>query len=277
MAPNPAPNGPTETNSGTQDSPATGTGVPSSPDDTVTVQDPALQPAQPSAERTFTADDIARARQEEKDKLYSRLSKVDERSEALEKELATLREEREARLAAEAEEQAKKEQAEKDQAEKDMSAKKLLEERSTEWERRFSEIQQEREQERAALAKEAEYNRLRAYIQERVGAERDNIAPELVDLVSGNTQEEVDQSVEMLKGKTSQLFDSMQAAQQTARSQMRGVAATGYTGNGPTDGESGTRELSADDIKNMSMADFAKYRTQLLGAAANSTNRGLFD
>ncbi|UXX93996.1 hypothetical protein N7U49_21555 [Streptomyces sp. AD2-2] len=275
MAPNPAPNGPQEPTPGTPGGPATGTAV--TPQGTVTVQEPAKQ--QPAGqEARFTAADLERVRQEEKDKLYSRLNKVDERSEALEAELKRLREEREARAAEETERLKAEEDAAKAKSESEMSAKKLLEERSSEWEKRFAQIEKEREQERAALAKESEYNKLRAYIQERAGAERANIAPELVDLISGNTPEEIDTSIQMLKDKTSQIFQSVQTAQETARSQMRGVAATGYTGNGPTDGESGSRQLSAEDIKNMPMAEFAKYRSQLLGAAAKqSNNRGLFD
>ncbi|MFV0135506.1 hypothetical protein ACLGIH_20180 [Streptomyces sp. HMX87] len=258
-----------------------GSGAQANADGTVTVRTDANPPAeqQPGqGGRTFTAADLEQVRQEEKDKLYSRLTKGDERLQALEAELKALREEREAREQAEAERQAAEEQAAKEKAEAEMSAKRLVEERSTEWERKFQELQAEREQERAALAKEAEYNALRAYIQERIGAERNNIAPELVDLVSGNTREEVDQSIEILKAKTDAIFQSMQSAQQQARSQMRGVSATGYTGNGPTDGDAGARQLSVDDIKNMPMSEFAKYRSQLLGSAAsNSSNRGLFD
>ncbi|MFI7083889.1 hypothetical protein ACIBUR_09810 [Streptomyces anulatus] len=255
-----------------------GSGAPTNPDGTITVR-PAAQPAAPAAEgRSFTQADVERARQEEKDKLYSRLQKGDERLQGLEAELARLREEREAREKAEAERQAAEEKAAKEQAEADMSARKLVDERSTEWERRFEELQQEREQERATLAKEAEFNRLRAYIQERINAESSSIAPELRDLVAGNTPEEVDQSIEMLKAKTDAIFTSLQSAQQAARSQMRGVASTGYTGNGPTDGDAGNRQLSVEDIKNMPMSEFAKYRNQLLGAAANNTSqRGLFD
>lgn len=278
MPDNPNPSTPTPPAS----TPNPGSGAPTNPDGTVTVREanpPTPQQQQPaSGGRSFTAADIEKARQEEKDKLYSRMTKGDERLQAMEAELKALREEREARQQEEAERQAAEEKAAKERAEADMSAKKLLEERSTEWERRFEEIQREREQERAALAKEAEYNALRAYIQERVNAERNTIAPELVDLVSGNTREEVDASIELLRAKTDQLFQSMQAAQQQARSQMRGVSTTGYTGNGPMDGDSGARQLSVDDIKNMPMSEFAKYRSQLLGSAAsNSSNRGLFD
>lgn len=258
-----------------------GSGAQTNADGTVTVRAASQPPAQPPAEdagRTFSAADLERVRQEEKDKLYSRLTKGDERLQSLEAELKTLREEREARQREEAERQAAEEQAAKEKAEAEMSAKRLVEERSTEWERKFEDLQREREQERAALAKEAEFNRLRAYIQERINSESNSIAPELRDLVTGNTPEEVDQSIEMLKAKTEQIFQSMTAAQQQARSQMRGVSATGYTGNGPTDQDAGARQLSVEDIRKMPMSEFAKYRSQLLGAAAsNSSNRGLFD
>lgn len=254
-----------------------GTGAAPNPDGTVTVQ---AVPAPPSAgpERTFTQADIEKARQEEKDKLYSRLNKGEERFSTLEAELATLRQEREERIKAEEAAQAAEAEAARSKTASEMSAKKLLEERSNEWEAKFAALQTERAQERETLAKEAEFNRLKAYAQERIGSERENIAPELLDYVSGNTQEEIDASIERAKAKTEQLFSAMQAAQQAARSQMRGVGVTGLTANGPTDSEGGARQLSADDIKNMSMAEYQKYRSQLLGAASNpNANRGLFD
>jgi hypothetical protein len=159
----------------------------------------------------------------------------------------------------------------------DMSATALLEQRTQEWETRFAEIQADREREREALAKESEFNRLRAYTQERLAAERNNIAPELIDLVTGNSQEEIDASIGVLKNKTLAILESVQQAQTANRAQMRGVSTAGYTMQGPTDNDSGFRQLSADDIKNMSMSEYAKYREQLLGAASDSyRGRGLF-
>lgn len=247
------------------------------PETTITVSEPPAVPAPPSDAR-FTAEQIERARSEEKDKLYKRMQERDSRHAEMEQELAVLRQEREERLKAEADAKTAAEEAAKVKKESEMSAKALLEQRNSEWETRFAEIQAEREREREALAKEAQYNELRAYIQERVGAEREAIAPELLDLVSGNTPEEVDASVELLKAKTSQILESVQQAQVQTRSQMRGVSTAGFTGQGPTDNESGSRQLSAQDIKGMSMQEYAKYRDQLLGAASDQfKKRGLFD
>lgn len=252
--------------------------APVTPGATVTVIEPKAPVADPSEAR-FTAAQIEAARREEKDKLYGRLEADRTRVAAMETELATLRAEREERAAAEAAKAAEDGDAAKAKREGDMSAKKLLEERSQEWEERFAKIQEERTLERAALAKEAEFAELRAYVHEALATERAHIAPELVDLVRGDTREEIDASIATLKTKTEAILASVQAAQQTLRSQQRGVSTAGYTTAGPLDNESGSRQLTPADIKNMSMPEYAKYRTQLLGAASAKSNkaRGLFD
>lgn len=245
----------------------------------ITVQEPADSAKQQrGADGRFTAEQVEAARRQEKDKLYGRLENSDAERKALLEELAQLRKEREERTAAEAKQREEVEAAAKAKREADMSAKALLEQRTQEWETRFAEIQADREREREALAKEAEFNRLRAYTQERLAAERNSIAPELIDLVAGNSQEEIDASIDVLKTKTMAILESVQQAQTANRSQMRGVSTAGFTSQGPMDNESGTRQLSANDIKNMSMAEYAKYREQLLGAASDSyRGRGLFN
>lgn len=245
------------------------------PSDTIPVTEPKA-PAAPQAsaqnpEARFTASDLEKARSDEKDKLYGRLTKSDERLATMEAELAQLRTEREERLAQEATQAQAVADAEKAKRESEMSAKKLVDERSREWNERFAQLQQERETERETLLKETEFARLRAYVQERVGAERANIAPELIDLVSGNSAEEIDQSIELMKAKTTAILDGLRAAQEQAAQQLpipRGVSPTGLSATGPGQGDAGVRQLSAQDIKNMSMAEYMKYREQLLGAAA---------
>lgn len=245
--------------------------------ETVTVTEP--KPSKPEGEeQRFTASQLEAARRQEKDKLYGRLENGDAERKALLEELATLRKEREERTAAEGKQREEAEAAAKAKKESEMSAKSLLEQRTQEWEQRFQEMQAEREREREVMTREAEFNRLRAYTQERLAAERSNIAPELVDLVGGNTQEEIDRSIDLMKDKTNTILANVQQAQTANRSQMRGVSTAGYTTQGPTDNESGSRSLSAADIKNMSMSEYARYREQLLGAAsANGNGRGLFN
>jgi DNA polymerase III alpha subunit (gram-positive type) len=250
--------------------------TPAAPAPTITVTPPA-------GEQRFTAADLERVRQQEKDKLYARLTKADERTAAVEAELTRLQEEAAGREAAAEAERTSEAQAaqerEKAQREAEMTARELLEARSKEWEGRFANLERERETERATLAKEAEFARLSAYVQERLAQEREAkaIAPELADLVTGNTREEIDASIEMLKAKTEAIFQSVQQAQVAQRSQMRGTAPTGFTAQGPLDNESGSRQLTPDQIKNMPMGEYRKYRSQLLGAASEAGSRGLFD
>lgn len=249
--------------------------------ETFTVTEPPAEdnpPARPrDSQGRFTAEQIQAARREEKDKLYGRLQEADAERKALLAELEAFRTERENRQAAEAKAREEAEAEAKAKREAEMSAKSLLEQRTQEWEERWAQAEAERQREREIAQREIEYNRLRAYIQEKVTTERDNIAPELLDLVTGNTQEEVDASINLLKDKTAAILANVQSAQQARRSQMRGVGTGGYTTQGPMDNESGTRNLSAADIKNMSMQEYAKYRDQLLGAASDSyRQRGLF-
>lgn len=222
-------------------------------------------------------DAIENARRQEREKLYGRIDNADKRLEAMNAELATLRAEREARLAAEADAQKAREDAERDRQLAETSAKDLVLQQKADWETRFAELQAEREAERAQLAKEAEYNSLRAYTQEQVRLAADDIAPQLLDLVTGDSQEEVDASIEKMKAKTAAILSEVQEAQTQIRSQMRGVSTTSIPGAAPDNG-TGTRTLTAKDIQNMSMPEYKKYRSQLLGAAASQNkNRGLFD
>jgi hypothetical protein len=237
----------------------------------------------PVDEQRFTVADLERVRQQEKEKLYGRLSKADERTAAVEVELKRLQDEAAGREAAAEAEKVREAQAaeeqEKARREAEMTARELLEARSKEWESRFANLERERETERATLAKEAEFAHLAAYVQERLAQERDakSIAPELADLVTGNSREEVDASIELMKTKTNAIFESIQQAQVAQRAQMRGTAPTGFTAQGPLDNESGSRQLTPDQIKNMPMHEYRKYRAQLLGAAGEAGSRGLFD
>lgn len=235
----------------------------------------------PPTPRTFTAEDMERARAEEKEKLFKRLAAADEKVLAVETEIQRLAresaEEKAAKEMAKAAKASEKEERARAQAEAEMSARALLETRTKEFDKRFADLEAERALERAALAKEAEFARLRAYIQESVNRERGAIAPELLDLISGDTREEIDASIATLKAKTEAILSSVQQAQVTARSQMRGTAPTGFTGQGPLDNEGNQRQLTQEDIAKMPMKEYARLRGQLLGAAANSVNRGIFD
>jgi DNA repair exonuclease SbcCD ATPase subunit len=218
--------------------------------------------------KTFTADDIAKARKEEKDKLYSRIESMDE-------ELKKMRAEREEREKALKEQQKKEADEAKKKAEEEMTAKQLLEQKEQEWEARFQQLQQDRERDQAILAQERQFAAVMDYRANRMAEEADNILPELIDLVGGNTQEEIEASIARLRERTEKIVGNVQAAQQQARREMPGTKVTAPP-TGPVENQPGYETLSADDIRNMDMATYAKRREQLLGAASQNRNKGLF-
>jgi len=241
----------------------------------VTTTTPAVEDAIAASKQTakfYTDEDLAKVRAQEKDKLYPQIESLKEEVLALKKE----REERAARKAAEAEaREAEKVEKERKRVEEELSAKDLLNIRQQEWEAALQAEKQEREKAFALLERERQFAELQTYRNQRIEAERDNIMPELLDMVTGNTREEIDASIEALTQRTLRILDSVQQASQDARRQMVGTRAT-LPSTGPMDIETGSRQFSAEDISAMSMNDYAKYRQQLLSEKAQGRTSGLF-
>jgi hypothetical protein len=233
-------------------------------------------PAPTPAEARFTAEDIQRARSEEKDKLYKRLQTVEDQNK---KFLDEIEAQRKAREEAQAQEERNRQEAQaeaKRKAEDDLSVKDLLSVKEQEWNTRFEQIEREREQERTLFAKEQEFNNLQTYIQRRVGEETNEIAPELLDFVGGNSPEEVEASIATVKAKTQAILESVQQAAIQQRASMRGVSPTGYSTTGPMDTDPGTKSYSLSDLRDMPMSEYAKIRGQLGVGQAAQNQRGLY-
>ena len=99
--------------------------------------------------------------------------------------------------------------------------------------------------------------------------------PELVDLISGNTKEEIDASIDGLKDRSTRILESAQSAMQTARREMTGTRAT-LPPAGPLETNSEQQNFTAQDIASMSMDEYAKYRGRLLSPGAQGKSKGLF-
>lgn len=241
-------------------------------------------PADPgNAPQTFTAEDIEKARreaiqqarQEERDKLYAQLGKGDERVKAMEEEIKRLQEAEAARQREIAKREAEAEKARKAKEDAEKSAKELLAEKEQTWQQRLdqvkaeqdarmAEIAQQQELQKAMWEKEREMAQLALYIRDRIEAERDNIAPELLDFIDGQTQEEVDASIERVKAKTAAIVEGMRQAQVAARAGMPGTApAAGATGITPGLDTGQGQQLGADDIRKMGMKEFAELRQKM--------------
>lgn len=223
----------------------------------------------------YTAEDIAKARAQEKEKLYPVMDKMKE-------ELAALKKEREEREALEAERRAKRAEREaeakkkqQEEAEAELGFKELLKKKEEELEAKLAEERAERERAFALLEKEREFTELTTYRQQRLEQERDSIIPELIDLIQGNNRDEIEQSILGLKEKSARIFDSVAQASQQTRKEMVGSRITAPS-SGPLDNDPAQLTNSPDDLRNMSMADYAKNRQKLLGGASKNSGQGLF-
>jgi len=251
--------------------------VPPAPQPEPVTQPPA--PPAPPAGTYFTPEQVEAFRRQERDKLYPELAKRDELLKQLQEQVDSLAREREEILRQEEERRKAEEEAARKAREDEMSARQLVEEQRAEFERRFAELEAQRAAERAALEKEKEFAALQAYIQRRVREESEaqTIAPELIDLVTGNSQEEVEASIERLREKTRAIVENMQAAasQMVPPAPPRGVSPSGYAATGPMEMHSENRVVTPEEIKAMSMQEYAEFR-QKIGLANSSQGHGLF-
>ena len=223
----------------------------------------------------YSAEDIAKAREQEKAKLYPQMEKMKEELSSLKKareEQAAKEAEREQRNA---EELVRKEAQKKEEEESELSFKDLLKKKEQEFQAQLEAERLERERAFALLEQERKFQEVMNYRQQRVEQERDNIVPELIDLIDGNNADEIEQSISMLKEKSTRILSSAQQAMQNARQQMAGTRITNPA-SGPLDNDSEQKSYSPDSIREMSLADYAKQRAKLLGTAASNRGQGLF-
>lgn len=223
----------------------------------------------------YSADDIAKAREQEKAKLYPQMEKMKEELSSLKKareEQAAKEAEREQRNA---EELVRKEAQKKEEEESELSFKELLKKKEQEFQSQLEAERLERERAFALLEQERKFQEITNYRQQRIEQERENIVPELIDLVDGNSADEIEQSIAMLKDKSVRILSSAQQAMQSARQQMAGTRITNPAA-GPLDNDSEQKTYSPDSIREMSLADYAKQRAKLLGTAASNRGQGLF-
>ncbi|WP_188187630.1 hypothetical protein [Nonomuraea sp. SYSU D8015] len=238
------------------------------------VVDAPVSPA-PTSDSRYTAEDIQRARQQEKDKLYGRLTEAEERTRTMQSQLEELLAARKAEDDAKAEAERQRAEAERQKAEEEMSVRDLVLQQKAEFEAKLAAIEAERERERVLFQKEKEMAQLQAYIQTRVNEERERIAPQLLDLITGNSPEEVEASIATMIAKTDAITSELAAAQTALAAEQQGVSPYGYTPmDGPMDNSLNTKTYSNAELNDMPISEWAKIRGQVIGASAS--NRGIF-
>jgi len=224
--------------------------------------------------KLFSEDEVHKIRQQEKDKMYKRLEDADTRVKSMEDQLGLLSREREEAIK-EAEKRAKKEADILRQREiEELSAKDLLAKREDEfnsrinqveqeWGQKFSELEKQRQAQDALLEKERYHQQLETYRQRRLQAENETIIPELIDLVTGNSEEEIENSIAVLRERSSAIIEAIQRTSPPPRP--KGASLTAPP-TGPMENQQEYQTLSAEDIRNMPMDQYVKMRDRLLQA-----------
>jgi hypothetical protein len=233
-------------------------------------------PPATSAGRTFSEEDVARIRQEEKDKLYPEKDKLLRQVENLKTMIEEQRAEKEAEKAAREEEAAKQAEERRKQEEQGLDPTELIQRKEQEWVTKLEELESriaEEARQRAVaeemVSKEREYAEVQRYLQEQVASHADDIMPQLTPYVQGATREEVDASIAQQIDTSNRILADMQQAQQQRLQQIPGPRVTqpGANPGDPVEQAGGTRQFSVEELRNMTPQEWAKNRDQLLPAA----------
>jgi len=219
----------------------------------------------------YTEEDLAKVRSQEKDKLYPEI-------ERLKEELAIIKKEREEKAALKAEkaaqEAAEQEAKQRTKLEEELDAKEFAKLTAEELKEQLERERHERERAFALLERERQFAELQAFRTQAIEQNRDNIIPQLLDYVQGNTPEEISASIESLVERSNSILESAQSAIQQQRREMPGVRAT-LPGNGPLENNSESRQFTAADIAAMPMNEYAKIRGSILSSRAQGKTTGI--
>lgn len=248
----------------------------------------------PTTGRTFTEAEVNKIREDEKSKVYGRLEEANSALAELRDQVGSLTaaeqrreaqlEEEKQRLEAEArrqEEQGLDPQALVDRAREEWQ--RTLAEKENEWNSRFEDEAQKRQQAEALAAKEREFTDLRDYAVAQVAANEDKIAPQLRQWITGNSQAEIDASVaraiettDAIAAEMAETFGQQVPGQpQVVTPQAPATPGTRTTAPVGQDPGAQFQTLSQEQIANMPMDQYAKLRGQL-GIGGQGQNRGLF-
>ena len=221
----------------------------------------------------YTEEDLSKVRSQEKEKLYPEIDRLKE-------EVSILKKEREEKAALKAEQEAAKAAEEeaktREKLENDLDAKEFAKLTAEELREQLARERQERETAFALLERERQFASLQDYRRQVIEQEKENIIPQLIGYIQGNTPEEIQESVESLKEQSASIMQDALSATQNARKEMTGTRAT-LPASGPLDINSESRQFSAQDIAAMSVNDYAKVRDRLLSESARGRSRGILN
>lgn len=208
----------------------------------------------------FSEEDIERARQQEKDKLYPRLEEMSTQLRSLQEQREAEQAERQ-RLAEEAE------QARLAKEESEMDLRALMDKRDQEYRSQLEERDRRYEADRAVFEQERRLAEVTNYRRDRLEQEQEFIIPELREFVAGSSPEEIDASIEAMKARTEAIVANF-VQQQPPPVPFRGAAMPSAPPVGPMEQLPSYETLSPQDIAGMDMKTYERHRDQLLRAAS---------
>jgi hypothetical protein len=209
----------------------------------------------------------------ERAKLTGKLTENDERTKQMQEELKALTKFRTDAEKAEAKRQEEIEKARQAAENEKLTAQELIAKQQQEWQTQLAQVQQQQATERELMARELKFMQLKSYTQTRINEESENIAPEFLDYIDGDTEEAIEASIEKAKAKTASLLEGLSARDRAARAGMLGVSPGGAgTPISPLDAP-GQVNLNDVDWGKMSNAEYAKMRSQL---GIGGQGQGLF-
>jgi hypothetical protein len=150
-----------------------------------------------------------------------------------------------------------------------MTALQRLEAYQSEQEKRFATIQEERDRDRLLLQREREFAKVNEYKVRRLAEESETIAPQLLDFVTGFTEEEIESSVQLAVRKSEEILNEMRSRmdqQPGYRPPVIPVSGTPMVDPNDLTGAAQQVELTVDQIAAMTPAEYAAYRPQLHAA-----------
>ena len=206
---------------------------------------------------------IERARQEEKDKLYPRF-------EELSTSVRTLTQEREERLTVESTEQLRLADEARIAKEAEMDARTLAENYKSEMDTRFAALEEQRAIDQAIAQKEIQLAGLESYTVRRLSEEQNAILPELLDLVTGSSQEAVEESIAKMKERTSLIMTGVQEF--IGQQPPQRIPPISVTGQPPIDSGAGNdpldRQITHEEIGAMTMEEYTANRQDIRRAGS---------
>ena len=87
-----------------------------------------------------------------------------------------------------------------------------IERRTQEWNRKFTDLENQLRRKDAAIEEARNRRELQAFISRRIAEEADEIAPELIDFIQGDSVEAVEAAISTAKAKTQSILDGIREA-----------------------------------------------------------------